>query len=108
MTGGTSDVGGQVASVMKYVKADGHGLVLMMLRVEAERLGVVGDRLQEFLLGVPGIAAIEVGGGLFRDKPDRLVIVGDRLVELVLGGQGILSWLDQEAGAAHRPKFFGS
>ena len=56
-----------------------------MLRIERDRLIVVGDRVVEVPLGYVRVAAAVVGVGRFRIERDRLIVVGDRVVEVPLG-----------------------
>ena len=57
---------------------------LGVVRLDADRLAICGDRLVELALVLERYAEIGVGLGIVRLDADRLAICGDRLVELAL------------------------
>src|SRR5512135_1450980 len=54
------------------------------LRIEPDRLVVIGYRPVVVPLAAPDIAPVDIGIGVSRVEPDRLVEVGQRLVRLLL------------------------
>ena len=54
------------------------------MRVEPDRLVVIGDGAVVLAFGSVGVAAVAEGCGVVRIEPDRLVVVLDGAVELAL------------------------
>src|SRR3954449_7697359 len=55
-----------------------------ILRIEPDRLAIIGDRQIVFTLVLPCEAAIVVGECIFRIEADGFAIIGDRSVEIAL------------------------
>ena len=58
------------------------GISLGIVRLDADRLAICGDRLVELALVLECIAEVGISLGIVRLDADRLAICGDRLVKL--------------------------
>src|SRR5205807_1446852 len=65
---------GEVAPVEKGVTALGV-VAVGTVRIEADRLGVVGDGVVELAHGNPHLAATAIGISVFWGDPDRVAVV---------------------------------